>query len=438
MSLAIMKDSLAKTAFELATGDEDARACREISDQHCSEQPRNFGLTLLSLALTKTGDEIASARLVLAWLMTALGAPAFMLGFLVPIRESGALLPQLVIAALIRRAPVRKWFWAAGSIMQGLCLFGIAGVAMTLEGAAAGWAILGLLTLFALSRGVCSVAIKDVMGKTIDKGRRGSLSGWATSAAGFAAMGAGVLVQYFNDAGPSLLALLLCGAGLLWLIAGSIYALVEEQPGATGGGSNALGEALRSLRLLLDDADFRCFCITRALLLSTALAFPFYVVLASDQSADESLGLLGGMVAAGGLAGLLAAPIWGRWSDRSSRLVLVAAAVIAGVLGIATALLDGNGMLGFAGGAIFALIYFIIATAHHGVRIARSTYLVDLGTTENRAAYTAVSNTVIGVLLLVGSSVGLLAEWLGAAGVIGVLGVVSLIAAGSALRMREA
>lgn len=418
----------------LASGDEDARACREISDTHCHEQPRNFALTLAALAATKTGDEIASARLVLAWLLTAVGAPGFMLALLVPIRESGALLPQLVIAALIRRAAVRKWFWAIGSAVQGACLFGMAAVAVSVTGATAGWLILALLVCFALARGVCSVAIKDVMGKTIDRGRRGSLSGWATSAAGFATLGAGLFVQMFVDAGAGALAWLLMAAGLLWLVAAAVYALVVEQPGATGGGANALAEALRSVRLLIDDLHFRRFCITRALLLSTALAFPFYAALASQHS----VGLLGLMVGAGGLAGLLAAPIWGRWSDRSSRLVMVAAAVLAGVLGIATLLLDQMGWLNQGGGWLFGVIYFVIATSHHGVRIARATYLIDLGDSDNRAAYTAVSNTLIGILLMAGSAVGLLAESLGAAGIIGLMGVVSLIAAGSALRMREA
>ena len=38
-------------------------------------------------------------------LLGALGAPAVFVGFLVPIREAGVLLPQLLIAAYIRRLP---------------------------------------------------------------------------------------------------------------------------------------------------------------------------------------------------------------------------------------------------------------------------------------------------------------------------------------------
>ena len=436
-------DRLGRIAFQLATGDEDARACRDIDDAQCRDQPRNFGLTLFALTATKAGDEFASARLVLAWVMAAVGAPEFMLALLVPIRESGALLPQLVVAAIIRRQPLRKWFWAAGSVAQGLCVLGMAAVAVTLEGAAAGWALLGLLTLFALARGVCSVSFKDVLGKTVDKGKRGSLTGWATSTAGFAAIGAGLLMQSMQDVGVSALALLLAAAGTLWLLGAGLYAAVAEEPGATEGGANALGEALASLRLLRDDAAFRDFCITRALLLSTALAFPFYVLLANQSSngGSESAGVLGTMVAASGLAGLLAAPFWGRWADHSSRQVMVASALLAAALGAVTVTLAQSGWLAqggaLAGGWAFVPIYFVMAVSHHGVRIARSTYLVDLGDSQTRAAYTAVSNTLIGVLLLLGSSVGLLAEWLGASGVIAILSGVALLAAASAWRLQE-
>ena len=48
-----------------------------------------------------------------------------------------------------------------------------------------------------------------------------------------------------------------------------------------------------------------------------------------------------------------------------------------------------------------AVILFILAFGHQGVRLGRSTYLVDLADEDTRASYTAVSNTVIGVLLLV-------------------------------------
>jgi hypothetical protein len=52
-----------------------------------------------------------------------------------------------------------------------------------------------------------------------------------------------------------------------------------------------------------------------------------------------------------------------------------------------------------------------------------------MATGENRAALVALSNTVIGVLMLAGGLVGLVGEWLGAAATVLLLGMLSLLAA---------
>jgi hypothetical protein len=45
-------------------------------------------------ALQNAGDQVVKASTVLTWLLAALGAPAWTIGLLVPIRESGSMLPQ--------------------------------------------------------------------------------------------------------------------------------------------------------------------------------------------------------------------------------------------------------------------------------------------------------------------------------------------------------
>ena len=74
---------------------------------------------------------------------------------------------------------------------------------------------------------------------------------------------------------------------------------------------------------------------------------------------------------------------------------------------------------------------------HSGVRLGRKVYLVDMATQGTRAAYVAVSNSVIGVMMLLGGLIGLLGDWLGVVAVIGLLGVWSLLAAVGALRLPE-
>ena len=75
--------------YDFISGDEDARVCKEIPESACRHQPRNFFAYLTANLLNKVADELTSAKLVLPWLLGALGAPVFLTAFLVPIREAG-------------------------------------------------------------------------------------------------------------------------------------------------------------------------------------------------------------------------------------------------------------------------------------------------------------------------------------------------------------
>jgi hypothetical protein len=438
MAEALPESGLTRDLYDMLTGDEDARVCIDIPEAACVEQPRNYFIHVTSLIGSKTGDRLASPKLVLSWLLTNLGAPAFMLGLLVPVRESLSLIPQLFIAGSIRRVAVRKWFWVAGSAVQGAAVAGMALVALLLTGASAGWAILLLLVLFSLARGVSSVASKDVLGKTISKTRRGSVNGYASSIAGAITVlvGAGALVIEPGEQQTGVFAGLLAAAGALWFLAALMFSRLAEVPGATEGGGNAITEAVRQLHLIRDDPDLRQFLFVRTLLLSTALVAPFYVSLASRETGG-ALGQLGAMLIATGAATFLSAPVWGRLSDRSSRLVMAAAALLAAIAGFLTAGIAH--VPDFPDLPVsFAVTYFMLSVAHAGVRLGRKTHLVDIATAENRASYVAVSNTFIGVMLLAGGAFGALASLAGATVVVLTLSLISLAAAAAALRLEEA
>ena len=152
-----------------------------------------------------------------------------------------------------------------------------------------------------------------------------------------------------------------------------LYAGIREQPGATEGGGNAGREALASLSILVSDAPFRRFVITRALLV------------------------------AAGIASTVSSGFWGRMADRSSRDVLRLAATVAGLLSLVVAGWAMAGSPGLPSGVVVVGAFFIIGIAHAGIRIGRKTYLVDMANAQTRATYVAVSNTAIGVVLLAGA-----------------------------------
>lgn len=421
--------------YALIANEEDARACKDIPEDACREVPRNFFLILGSLVLTKLGDLLISPKTVLAWLLTALGA-AGLVGWLVPIREAGSMIPQLVIGAWVRKKPVRKWFWVLGSLGQAASVTGMAASVWFLEGYPAGYGVIAALIVFSLSRGFCSVAMKDVQGKCIPKARRGRLSGLASTLGGAATVGLTILL-FWDRGDPSVLfytILLLLAAGL-WLIASALFAVVDEYQGETGGGGNAMGEAVASLSLLRDDKPFRHFVITRALLLCSALASPYFVVLAQQQS--DNGWLLGVFLLASSLASSVSASVWGWMADKSSRQVMIRGAAIATLvcLGIGiTNIVTGDGKMSIW---FYPVAFFLLSIAHAGVRLGRKTYLVDMAGGNKRTDYNAVSNTVIGVLLLVAGGLSVVASLISTGAVITMLGLMGLTGTLCALKLRE-
>ncbi len=433
------KQRLSADIYTKLVNEEDARVCTDIDEQACREVPGNFLLMIFSHFFTKLGDALANPKVVLPWVMETLQAPLYLIGFLVPIRESGSLIPQLFFASYIRAVAVRKWVWILGSLAQAVAIAAIGLVAWTLNGAAAGWSIIGLLVLFSLARGLSSVASKDVLGKTIPKTRRGQVNGWSASAAGLITVALALLLLFSgtDQLPPQAYGLLLAGAGLLWLIAAAIYARINELPGETEGGGNAVVEAIKRLDILRSDRPFRRFVITRALLLCSALTAPYYVVLAQQKlgSAAATLGLF---MLASGAASLISAPLWGRFADLSSRRVMMAAAILTASIGLVVYLLDNLQPAWLAIGWMLPALYFCLSIAHQGVRIGRKTYVVDLAQGNRRTDYVAVGNTVIGLILLLLGFAGALGAVMAVSQIILLLSMLGALGAVMAAALPEA
>jgi hypothetical protein len=413
--------------YDQVTGEEDARVCKEIPDEACAEQPRNFFAYLVANLLNKISDELVSARLTLPWLFSVLGVPAGFVGFLVPIREAGVLLPQLVVAAYVRALRKRKIVWLVGALLSAAMLLLMALIVWHTSGIVAGGLILSCLVFYSLARGLCSVSAKDVLGKTISKTRRGRLMGYSASLAGLATLAIGLLLQsdLVGEDNQTILLMFIIIAGLLWLFAFMSFAAIVEPDGSTEGGGNALQVALQSLRLLIDDKPFQQYVISRVLLLSIALVIPFYVILL-QQKLEGELALLGWLIIANGLASSLSAPLIGKLADYSSRNVMAGAALLAGVVGVVTwcgASFYADWQLGVSS---VVVIFFLIALAHGAVRLGRKVYLVDMANSDNRAQYVAVSNTVIGIAMLFGGVIGVIADILNVQTVILILSVIAL------------
>ncbi|HET9066209.1 MAG TPA: MFS transporter [Gemmatimonadales bacterium] len=412
----------------LVDDDPLVQVCRDLPESACRAAPRNYGVHIVSLSLTKLGEGLADPKLVLAWLLDAIGMPTWALGLLVPVRESLAMLPQLAISAHLRRLPIRKPVYVFGCIVQGAAIigFGLMGwFAELFPGVFGGLVAVALIAIFALGRSLCSISFKDVLGKTVDRGRRGSVSGTAGTIAAVVTLL--VAVSYALGWIPltvPVVAGMVALGGSCWLLAAAVFGSLREEPGATTGDIDGLAAVIAQLGLLRSDAQLRRLIATRALLLSTALAPPFYIALSGD-TATSGLGTLGSFMVAAAAASLVSTYVWGRLADRSSRRVLMIAATLGTLANGVAGLLALTMPTVLANASLLPALLFVLMIAHQGVRLGRAVHIVDMADRDDRATYTALSNSVVGLILLAGGVFGVMAQWLG-------IGVVLAIFSGMA------
>lgn len=351
-----------------------------------------------ALTTTKLGDRVVDVKTVLPWLLGALGAPTVLIGLLVPVREAGSMLPQTALLPWVRSRPRRSPVWLLGAAGQAAAVAGMAIAALTLEGTAAGVAVLAALVVFAGFRSLTSLTTKDVLGRTVAKGGRGRVTGTATTASGLVAITVGLGLRSLGADAPTwAFAALLGAAATMWLLAMVPFSRVDEPVGDHDEDVDVSAIA-DGLALLRDDADFRRFVVARTLLLVSALTPPYVIALAQSATGGSIAGV-GPFVVASGVAGLLGGRLWGGVADRSSRALIAGAAGAASVVVITFLLLERGDA--FEGSSFYVGTYFALALVHTAARVGRKTYVVDLGEGNARTDYVAVSNTLLAVLLLV-------------------------------------
>ncbi len=391
------------------------------------------GLRLLGAhTLTQVGDRVFDPKTVLPYVLAVGGAPTGLVGLLVPLRESGSLLPQVALLGLVQRTRRRRRLLVVAALAQALIVLLCAAAVLLLEGLALGLAVVVCVAGFALARALSSLTNKDVRGRLLPKGERGRVTGLATSVSGVVAIGVGLGVRLLGQgSGASLLAGLLAGAAVLWVLAAGLFATLAEP--ATEPEQGAPGPA-SAFALLREDRDLRVFVLARMLLFVSALSPPFLVALATSRTGGGVAGA-GSFVVAAGVAAAVGGRAWGSAADRSSRRVMAWAAGLA-TLTVLTFLAATRTGLGDQEW-LYVLAYGVLAVVHTGARVGRKTYVVDLAGGAGRAERVAVANTLTGALLLgVGGFTAVLAQ-AGPEVALLALAVLGLLGVPAALRLPE-
>lgn len=407
-------DKVLQETYEILSGEDSERVCKAIPDDACKHVPKNYVLNVINGSCTKLAEQLAGPKVVLPWLLSAIGAPQFISGLLMPVKQAGSLIPQLAVSGKIREFSVRKWFWVGAGLSQSVFLIMMILAVLLLSPNIAGYVILILLLLFSTASGVGSVAYKDVVGKTIDKGVRGRMLANRAAIGGALTIAAGLILRFIiGESNDYTNYLYLIGiAAVLWFLGSVFFAFKEEYKGATEGGRNAIKEAKSGIEVFAKDKNYRNYLFARVFLLTIEISAPFYV-LHSKQVTSDTIETLGIMIIAIGIANISSSPFWGKFADTSSKNTMI----YAGLIGASTAILAiGFAFLpdSFQSSYLYGLIFVLLGIAEAGVRLGRKTYLLDYLDERDRPTYIAFANSSIGVITLgIGALLGLVIEFLG-------------------------
>jgi hypothetical protein len=72
-------------------------------------------------------------------------------------------------------------------------------------------------------------------------------------------------------------------------------------------------------------------------------------------------------------------------------------------------------------------LVFALTIAEQGVKLGRTTHVVDMADAERRGAYTALSNTISGVVMLGAGVFGFIAQLFGSVTVLALFGAMCLL-----------
>ncbi|GMM70264.1 MFS transporter [Alteromonas gracilis] len=335
------------------------------------------------LSLNKLADLLISAKTTLTALLVSVGAPVWMIGWLVPIRESGALLPQVLISVYLRNHVERHKVWRLGMFTQAFSVMGIIASVTLFSGFTAGMGVLLSLVILSIGRSACSLTVKDIEADVAKKGKRGNLIGIASTISGLVTLCIAIPLVVFEGALSSNMLLVILCASLLSFAATLICVWPIKTRVDTGDKS-------RDTFSVDFDSTVYKFIFVRGLFVHSALVAPYFMI-ERDGDVQELLPIY---IGAEALAALLSSIIWGKIADKSAKLTLQ----LSGVLALFACL----GLLALDSTSIFisAFLFFVLSIAHAGVRTGRKTYSLDVKEGHERTELVGFSNTAIGLILL--------------------------------------
>ncbi len=397
---------------------------------------RSFILGVVNGALFEFAERLIDPPLVLTWFVSRLTSSNLLVGLVAPLGDAGWFLPQVFIAGLVQRMPRKMLSYTLAAVVRAIS-WSLVAVAVWLVGDPA----LLLVTFFILygvarlAAGLGGLGFFEVVAKTIPANRRGSFFAWRMLTGGLLGLGAGVVTQEVLNrfAFPRGHALLFVVYTAVIIPAMLAFIIIREPPGTAVSHTPTLRQQLRRARQLLrTDAVFRRYMGMRTALGLAGIALPFYGVYARNVLGAPE-GMVGIYVAVRVGAGLLANLPWGSLGDRKgNRLVTLWLSLGSALTALLALALAGWVATSPSRGPwlpYLALPIFLLNGAlAPASMLVGSNFLLELVPETERSLYLGLSNTLIGIVVLISGFGGLVVDLLGYTGLFGLSAFLCLLA----------
>lgn len=354
------------------------------------QQNKTFFQLIAIATFTKLADLLISAKTTLPWLLTSLGAPIWIISLLVPIRESGSLIPQWTIKQYTQNVQNRVILWRWGIVIQTTAIGGILIAAICTEKLIAGLLILCALLILSLGRSATSLSMKDIQGVNIKKGKRGKLVGIASSISGLLSLLTAVLMILAPEQQSTATVAILIALSIALMLVSLVFSRnLSAQLSHDDEKSN---DQHGLWKTLYQQGDLRNLIISRCLLLHGALIAPFFV---SGAASNNDHFQLPYFIIASALASFLSSYLWGKLADKNAVKTLFIATLVCVMASVGFVIFTdaNNWQLNIA-------LFFLLSLGYAGIRTGRKTYMLDIAQGHKRTSYVASANTVVGYVLL--------------------------------------
>ena len=379
---------------------------------------RNFALHLSNGVLIAISETMTDITLITTALVSQLTTSSVLIGLLAPMRDTGWFLPQLFISNLVERVPRKIVFYQAATVFRVCGWMALVACLLLIEDRTTLlWAFFICTVVIALTGGMGGISYLTVTAKVIPSGQRGLLFGLREFIGGGLSIFIGGLSAFILSGNIGELHLsfpknfgVLFAVSTVFFTAGCIaFSLLAEPPDAVPARKTSLTQQLaRAAHAIKTDVSFRRYIFTRMALLFARTGMPFITVFAKRHMAVSDA-FIGTMVSITLGSALFAGLLWGRLNDRrGSRPVLIASCL----LGVAQCLL-GIALLPTHSVALLVAALVLGGVSSAGFNVSLITLLLDVVPADQRPLYIGLSNTTLGIVMLLTSLVGLIVDSLG-------------------------